>query len=367
MKQFSVIGLLLFFLVPNSKGQTPLHSQFWVDKIGTNPALCGDELGVSVNSVVRSQWTRITSQLNTMSFCSDVYLPGPGGTGLGIGLNAQNNTEGEGRLRTQKLELALAGWGTLGTFADFSVAISSGLIGKRILYPEGLVFSDQLDPIIGVVYPTGYSFPSYETGFKQTISAGGVARIFIGPDKGRRGPIAFSRYVALGASIGNISRTRLVFSDNSPSLTPVRYTFHAAVNLTNGNSKDFNQCVVQPYGLYCFEDVFRSTMLGTRFFWRQLQCFAAYRNGSITNLASRDAVVGGIVLAQVIGGNGKDAGSVLNLAYSYDFTLNGIGFVQTMGTHEIGVTYRWKGWHYNSNIMRQQGHRQGRKRCPGYF
>jgi len=362
-----LVFMALCALFHTVEGQTPLHSQFWVDKLTVNPALCGDDMGLSVNGVVRNQWTRITSPLNTTSFCADAYLPGPVGTGLGMGLNAQTNTEGEGRLRTQKLELGLAGWGAVGTFADFSVGIGAGIIGKRITYPEGLVFSDQLDPVIGAVYPTGYTFPSLETGFRPTVHAGGLARVYLGVDRRRKGPIPFSRFILAGLSISNISRTRLVFSDNSPNMLPARTTFHLALNLTNGTSSDHNQCVVQPYAIHSRDGVFRSTMVGSRFFWRQLQWFAAFRNGKVFEIASRDAIVGGVVLAHLIGDGGRDASSALNIAYSYDFTLNGIGFVSTMGTHEISVTYRWNGWHYNNQYMKMQGHRQGRKRCPGFF
>ena len=366
-KNLTLLLVVLLLLMRATEAQTPAHSQFWLDKITTNPALCGDDMGINLNGLVRTQWTRITSQLNTSSFCGDIYFPAPGGTGLGFGFNAQSNTEGEGKMRTQKLEAALSGWGTLGTSADFSVGISTGMIGKRIMNPDGLNFSDQMDPVLGVVYPTGYQFPSLETGFRHVTNAGILARIFWGADRRRKGPIAFSRYILIGGSLSNLSRTRLTFSDNSVNMTPIRYTIHFAINRTNGEYKDIDQFFFQPYFILTKEGEFSTTSIGSRFFWKQLQCFAAYRSGKVLDIANRDAIVGGMLLAIATGGKEKNGGSLLNISYSYDFTLNGIGYLQAGGTHEIGISYRWKGWRYDSAVMRMQGHRQGRKKCAGYW
>jgi type IX secretion system PorP/SprF family membrane protein len=365
--KYAFIIVITIFCHSVAIAQTPQYSQFWLDKLGTNPALAGDDMGLNINTVTRTQWTRITSHFNTFGLCGDVYFPGGGGTGLGVGLNAQSNTEGEGYLRTQKFETAFSGWGTFGSVADFSLGISAGVINKEITNPDGLLFSDQLDPVVGAIYPTGYQFDNLQTGFKGTINVGFTGRLFLRPDQRRRGPIPFSKYIMFGGSMSNVSRAQLTFNDNSTFTTPVRYTFHGAINITNGNAKDFFQMVIQPYAIFQREQDFRSTTIGSRFFIQQFQWFTAFRWGSIDRLYERDAVVFGMVLAKPLGSGSRESNSIINISYSFDLTINGIGLQESGGTHEIGLSYRWKGWHYDSNVMRSQGHRQGRKKCPGYF
>jgi type IX secretion system PorP/SprF family membrane protein len=373
MRNWITLCFLLMYIYSNA--QTPQFTQYWLDKIGTNPAIVGDDLGINLNTVARTQWTGITSSFNTYNAMVDVYLPVAGGWGFGLGANALSNVEGEGAMRTEQYDAAISCWKIFGRGLETSIGMRWGSIQKRITDKNGLIFSDQLDPVNGAIYKTNYQFKNTATDVESTASLGAAIRIFYDGDQKRRGPIAFSRNILIGFSHTLVNPT-LSFYDNSSVKVPKKTVIHGSINITNGNSRDFDQVIYQPYLVYINEGKmwddsdFNSMTVGSKVIIRQVQFFSAFRLGRIDRIGKiyhRDAVVAGTSFAVPLAGKSREAKSVFNFTYAIDLPVNGIGVDQSIFTHEFGLCFKWKGWRYGGYVMNSQGHRRGKKKCPAYF
>jgi type IX secretion system PorP/SprF family membrane protein len=226
----NLLLLIILTLCLNLEAQDPSFSQFYANRIYLNPAFAGAQEGISINAAYRNQWHLPHGPLWTGAVSVDVQEEC---LGSGLSFDVFMDQEGEGALQTSGVGftyayvLAFKGRGSSRRiFQDANVHIGfrSSMVQKSIDWSR-LIFSDQIDPINGIVQPSGaipirdnYLFPDFDFGlvyrqeFKHPIY--------------KRTPIRSS----LGVSVHHIFRPiESLYQDLSK--LPRRYTIHGGVHI----------------------------------------------------------------------------------------------------------------------------------------
>ena len=228
MKQFTII--IAAFLCLNLNAQDPSFSQFYANKIYLNPALAGTDNGLNIISSYRNQWIA-AGGFTTYSVSADLQEPC---LKSAFSVSAFYDTEGDAALET---------FGFSGIYAytipfnlnnnstkrrlgqgNVHLGFKGGYIQQRINW-DNLVFSDQIDPIHGIVQPTAAEIGLQQVGFAD-VSAG-IAWRQNWHSKHRRG-LRNTKYpirTVLGLSVSHILRPIQSFNNLSTAY-PRKYTIH---------------------------------------------------------------------------------------------------------------------------------------------
>lgn len=164
MRKRHILFLLSTCCLLRLPAQDVVFSQFYSTPIYNNPAYTGFRPGISAQAGRRSQWLRIDGpSLPRTRFTTNYLALSMALCKLwsGFGLEYMENVEGAGYLNRQSLSLSY-GWRNRpeGYFArrqNDDLEINLGFRGRynwASLNHERWVFSDQLDPINGIVRPS---------------------------------------------------------------------------------------------------------------------------------------------------------------------------------------------------------------------
>lgn len=138
--------LTLLFLPFSAFTQDPSFSQFYANRIYLNPAFAGMEPGIGVAGVARMQWAQVDKGFRTYGFSADAQLPA---ARVGLGLHLLRDNEGIGNLTINQAGLVLS-YTIPGRKDNLHFGMEGRLVQKTLDWGR-LVFSDQLDPVYGVV------------------------------------------------------------------------------------------------------------------------------------------------------------------------------------------------------------------------
>lgn len=141
-----LIALTLLYFPFSAFTQDPSFSQFYANRIYLNPAFAGMEPGIGVAGVARVQWAQVDKGFRTYGFSADAQLPA---ARMGIGLHLLRNTEGIGNLTINQAGVVLS-YTIPGRKDNVHFGMEGRLVQKTLDWDQ-LVFSDQLDPVYGVV------------------------------------------------------------------------------------------------------------------------------------------------------------------------------------------------------------------------
>lgn len=126
--------------------QDPSFSQFYANRVYLNPAFVGLESGITFSATSRMQWLPTDRGFRTSNFTVETQLPV---ARLGLGLHLLSNTEGIAKLRTRQAG-AVMSYTIPGKNSNLHFGFEARMVQKDIDWDK-LIFSDQLDPMNGVV------------------------------------------------------------------------------------------------------------------------------------------------------------------------------------------------------------------------
>lgn len=126
--------------------QDPSFSQFYANRIYLNPAFAGLESGITLSGVSRIQWVNADRGFKTFGASVETQLPY---VGLGLGFHVMSNTEGIANLKSNQAGVVFS-YTIPGEKSNIHFGMEGRLVQKSLDW-DRLVFSDQLDPIYGVV------------------------------------------------------------------------------------------------------------------------------------------------------------------------------------------------------------------------
>ncbi|RME64507.1 MAG: type IX secretion system membrane protein PorP/SprF [Caldilineae bacterium] len=151
-------------------GQDPAFSQFYANRIYLNPAFTGMDPGLTFVGSSRLQWVKVDNGFQTHAATVELQEPF---IRSGFGLSVFSNREGLAALRTIGLGFSYA---YIVPFrrSNLHFGLQASVWQKSLDWSK-LVFSDQLDPVLGVVYPTA-AVPGLERVTASDFHAGALFR-----------------------------------------------------------------------------------------------------------------------------------------------------------------------------------------------
>lgn len=129
--------------------QDPSFSQFYASRIYLNPAFTGIEQGISFAGVSRMQWINVDRGFNTYIASVEIQEPF---LRSGFGLSVFHNTEGIMQLNTNGIALSYAYHIPLDNH-NLHIGFQGHWVQKSVDWDK-IIFSDEIDPVFGVVNPT---------------------------------------------------------------------------------------------------------------------------------------------------------------------------------------------------------------------
>ena len=174
MQKISVIvlGALMFLPLSNLQSQDLDYSQFYNNPTYYNPANVGLTTGLKSRLNYRRQWTGLSGDYHTYSFSADVAersLPGAGG----IGIIANQSLAGKGVLKTNTIGIMPSVRIPISKNTIFQLGALASIVTQQLNW-DNLVFSDQLDPRWGNIYPTTFTGASRDKVVFPDFAFGGI-------------------------------------------------------------------------------------------------------------------------------------------------------------------------------------------------
>ncbi len=223
-----------------SYAQDPSFSQFYANRVYLNPALTGLDGGLSFSGIYRLQWKNVDTGFETYSASVELQEPALRSS---FGLTVYQDVEGLMQLKTNSIGLSYAYMIPVSEKHNIHIGMTAAWTQRSVDWSK-IIFSDQLDPVFGVVRPSTV-IPGLESTSYTDFNLGAVWR--------------FDHDLKLGSRIFRDARTSIGISlshaanifgssgvDESlqglDSRTPPRLTIHAgsiipAIIIGNGKNK----------------------------------------------------------------------------------------------------------------------------------
>lgn len=325
-----LIGVCVLGLSSLVRAQDPTFSLFNINQVYLNPAFVGANGDLTAGFNSRAQWTRVPSRFQT----NMAYVTGScPNWNLGLGLRLYDDTEGEGYMRNTNaagmVSIHFPGRFGRGIRAlrnkkfiwSFGMQIAAG---QRRLDWEDLVFSDQLDPYLGLYLNRSQVNPQNEVSNLVVDLGAGTRFRFAFGDRGSHlsmGLAGFHLNNPVESFFGLETRLKV-------RTTGYLYTHFQTSRYSNnphylslGWVMDHQQ-VLRTNTFNINYDVMSNLLIGL-----------SYRKKHVFMI---DNDFDSFILSFMY-----SVGS-LTMGYSYDFTLPNLGVENTAGTHEIGIIYTFK-------------------------
>ncbi|MBN1253226.1 MAG: PorP/SprF family type IX secretion system membrane protein [Bacteroidales bacterium] len=299
------IVLILFFLVTKNalKAQDVQFSQLFADKMYLNPAFAGSEYCPNLMLSHRNQWPTIQFPFLTYSVAYDQYSELMHG---GIGFRLMKDDQGGGVFSKLNADLIYSNKINLSPNMSLKLALEASVYQQNT-NSSGLIFSDMIDPLLGVVYPNS------EVINNQAIFT---------PDFSSALLFSYKNY-SIGFIASHIPQS-LVAEHND--ILPLKFTSHisAAIPIFQGDLKK-TTFILEPNIVYIQQLNATQLYYGMYFDINNIAIGMFYRQNLKFHF---DALIASFHFSI----------KQLKIGYSYDVTLSSF-YKQTLGSHEISFTY----------------------------
>ena len=315
---------LMICLFSGINAQDPQFSQFYNSSLYYNPATAGISPDLRLSSSYRNLWSGIPGDISSYFLSVDYQWAKKN---VGIGFLMMNNNEGLHRLSTQRAELIYS-YRIQSKYRLLQFGMTAFSINIRDFKKDGFIFTDQLDPIYGVIQQSSFVSDEVEPVIYPDWNAGMVYRQNFKDKK---------ITPTIGISASHIFRPNISFLNNKIRL-PVKYVVHSSV-LTRFaiNGKDVwdrKFVFLNPGFVYEHQDPFQTFTFGSGFDVYPIHFGTWFRTRNfLTDLHKFNSVIinVGVILPVMLNHN-------LLIDYTYDSTVSKLEFASG-GAHEITLIY----------------------------
>jgi len=160
-RTFNIRTLFVFILVSVMtvvEAQDVNFSQYFNNPTYYNPAYVGLSTGFKARLNMRKQWTGLSGDFHAFSFSADIAdrnIPGAGG----IGFIATSIVEGTGMIKTTEIGIIPSVRIHVNRYSIVQFGALVSVMSRQVDW-NNLVFSSQLDPILGNTGPGNFTLPS---------------------------------------------------------------------------------------------------------------------------------------------------------------------------------------------------------------
>lgn len=314
--------LFLIFAPLFAKAQDPSFSQFYFNQLYYNPAFAGLSGGATASITHRILWPNLPGKFTTSKFSADLDMSNSPALG-GIGIIAVTDIAGQGFLKTNTISIPVSvRLRDIEGKHIFQFGIKTSIIMKSVNW-DRFVFSDQFDPVNGIVRPSDFSASAQSSITFPDFGAGVVYEYRNALYEG----FPMKKWsIRIGAAAHHIFQPDYSFLGVTSKL-PIKYVLHASGEfpLINNSGLIIAPAIIierQPMRLGL-----KTLNIGTNALWRNFFMGGWFRTGNNVDALS---FVAGLKF-------GSAARSYLS--YSRDYTISKL-MSGTGGSHEINLSYR---------------------------
>lgn len=322
---FQLASVLILIASASVTAQDPQFSQFYAAPLYMNPAFAGSTQQGRVGLNYRNQWPSIDANFSTVSAYADFFIEDKNS---GIGGILTRDYVGIVGLQSISLGLQYAYQLQLTEDISFRPGVQVAVVNRSINFGD-LRFGDQFDPATGaIVNSTAEALNTGQSKFFPDISFGGLL---------------FSNSAWLGVALHHITEPNqsiLGEKDNLDSKFSIhggyKFYFKPGV-LGTGLYARPRERSIAPVFQYRSQGPFSQADIGLYYTFEPLIVGTWYRGipfQTVNGFANNESIV--LLLGLTLKGQ-KD---ILNIGYSYDYTISQLG-VGSGGAHEFSLVYSW--------------------------
>jgi type IX secretion system PorP/SprF family membrane protein len=321
-----LVVLSVLGIVPNAVSQDMNYSQYFSTPIYYNPAYTGINTGVRARFLYRNQWPSLPISFKSYYFSADLgdrNLPGSGG--LGIIIN--QDTPGVGLINNFGAALTIGVRIPITSFMVSQIGVKAGIMQRRVNWDD-LVYSNNLDPKYGNIYPSLVPSPEADKRVVPDFGVGGVLQ-FINPAGNVSGNIGFA--------VDHIFRPDVSFLSTGSAPYPRKWIGQFDVILSTGpggSSSSMSRGSDDPLkvnigGIYQNQASLNSLQVGLNLLKYNIYVGGWFKSTMTGVVNSSIALVAGYKYAFYEDMN-------IKFIYSYDLQISG-ALQGTGGAHEISL------------------------------
>ncbi|MDH5598173.1 MAG: type IX secretion system membrane protein PorP/SprF [Cyclobacteriaceae bacterium] len=326
MKLIKLIFIYVFilFAVVKVTAQDAQYSQFYAAPLYLNPSLAGATGQTRMGINYRNQWPAINANFVTYSTYFDHFFED---FNSGVGMLLTNDREGLAGLNSIQAAIQYSYQLYLTNGLIFRPGLQAGYFHRSINF-GALTFGDQFDPITGdFINPA--TAEQFNTGFSKGMfdfSAGGLF---------------YTSNAWLGLAVHHLNRPVQSFYDPTDRLAR-KWSVHGGVKIPmtpkeRGGYLGVQERSFTPTFQYKHQGPFDQFDLGVYFTLEPLILGTWYRGipfKTVNGIMNNESIV------LLVGFTQKGKDEVLNIGYSYDYTISGLG-AASGGAHEFSLSYSW--------------------------
>ena len=320
---------LLFILGSNTfvTAQDAQYSQFYAAPLYLNPAFTGSTQQARAGINYRNQWPAVEASFLTQSAFFDIHFMDYNSS---VGMIVNRDVEGLAGLNSTSAAALFSYSLYLNEWLAFTPGIQAGYYYRSLNF-SALTFGDQFDPNTGqFISPS--SAEQFNSGFSKgffDVSTGGLF---------------YTRTMWLGAAWHHLTRPSQSFIDPSDIL-PWKISVHGGVKIPLNQSQpnyDYpRERSITPSFQYKHQGPFDQIDLGIYLTTEPLVFGLWYRGipfKTVNGIINNESIF--FQMGLIKKGMRNSAPDELNIGYSYDITISGLG-AGSGGAHEISLSYSW--------------------------
>jgi len=329
MYKYLTVSLLIIMLLASERAtaQDPQFSQFYAAPLYLNPAFAGATQQTRVGINYRNQWPAIDANFVTFSAYVDHFIESKNS---GVGLLLMRDTEGQAGLRSTSAALQYAYQLYITEWLTFRPGFQVAWFNRNVNFGD-LTFGDQFNPLTGEIEnPSIESFGSTSKNFLD-LSAGGIF---------------YTRNIWLGFTANHLNTPNQAFQeDANPNELPIKYSLHGGYKIEfapgtmgSGLYAKPQERSLTPTFQYKSQGEFDQLDMGLYLTIEPIIFGVWYRGlptKGVEGFSNNESIV------MLVGFTKKGGqGDVLNVGYSYDYTISQLG-ASSGGAHELSLSYSW--------------------------
>jgi len=305
--------------------QDPQYSQFYAAPLYLNPAFAGSTGQARFGINYRNQWPAIDANFTTISAFFDTYIEDKNS-----GVGAMLTRDREGILGLQSISLAAQ--------YSYNISLTDGLsfrpgvqiaLYNRSVNFSKLTFGDQFDPATGdIINPTSAEALNGGNKFFPDLSFGGLF---------------YTPRAWLGGAVHHITQPNQSLIGEKSKL-PMKISVHTGVKfhfrpgvVGSGIYARPSERSIAPALQYRHQGEFDQMDIGAYLTMEPLVVGMWYRGvpfKRVNGFSNNESIV------LLLGFTKKGAKDILNIGYSYDYTISKLG-PGSGGAHEFSLVYSW--------------------------
>jgi len=320
---------LLAVLIPavshSVTAQDPQFSQFYAAPLYMNPAFAGSTQQGRVGINYRNQWPSIDANFTTVSAYADFFIEDKNS---GVGAILTRDYVGIVGLQSISLGLQYAYQLQLTKEISFRPGVQVAVFNRSINFSD-LTFGDQFDPGTGqLVNPTGEVLNTGQSSFFPDLSFGGLF---------------FSQNAWLGIAAHHLTEpNQSILGEEDILHTKFsvhggwKFYFKPGVMGTGFFAKPRERSLA-PVVQYRSQGPYSQADVGLYYTFEPLIIGTWYRGipfNNVNGFANNESIV------LLVGLTLKGEKDILNIGYSYDYTISQLG-TASGGAHEFSLVYSW--------------------------